>query len=81
MHGIQDGRLNEKKLRLLMIAGFYPKGSSHFCYYAFSTSLRMYHASELFIIKDALDIYTQQKQNNEGMLSTSCLLSKAADVS
>ena len=30
----------------------------------------MYHASELFIIKDVLDIYTQQKQNNECMLST-----------
>ena len=24
----------------------------HFCYEAFSTSLRMYHASELFIIKE-----------------------------
>ena len=29
----------------------------------------MYHASELFIIKVALDIYTQQNQNNECMLS------------
>ena len=47
----------------------------------FQTSLRMYHASELFIIKDVLDIYTQQKQNNECMLSTTCLESKAADVS
>ena len=24
----------------------------HFCYFVFSTSLRMYHASELFIIKE-----------------------------
>ena len=30
----------------------------------------MYHASELFIIEDLLDIYTPQKQNNECMLST-----------
>ena len=30
----------------------------------------MYHASELFIIKDVLDIYIQQKRNNECMLST-----------
>ena len=41
----------------------------------------MYHASELFIIKDVLDKYTQQKQNNECMLSTTGLKSKPADVS
>ena len=41
----------------------------------------MYHASELFIITDVLDIYSQQKQNTECMLSTTCLESKAADVS
>ena len=36
----------------------------------------MYHASELVIIKDVLEI-----ENNECMLSTTCLESKAADVS
>ena len=54
------------------------KQSSHFCYYAFSTSLR-----ELLIIKDVLNIYIQQKHNNECMLSTlctTCFESKAADV-
>ena len=40
----------------------------------------MYNASELFIVKDVLDIYTQQKQNNEYMLCTTCLESKAVDV-
>ena len=44
------------------------------------TSLSMYHASELFIIKDVLDIYTQQIQNNKCMLNTTCLESKAAGV-
>ena len=44
-------------------AVFFLKKSSHFYYFAFSTSLRMYHASELFIIKDVLDIYTQQKKS------------------
>ena len=39
----------------------------------------MYNASELFIIKDVLEIYTQQKQNNECMFITTCLESKAAD--
>ena len=60
---------------------FSKKKKSPFCYCAFSTSLRMYHASELFIIKDVLDIHTQQKQSNECMLSTTCLESEAADVS
>ena len=32
----------------------------------------MYNPSALFIIKDVLDIYTQQKQNNECILSTTC---------
>ena len=41
---------------------FFLKKSSHFYYFVFSTSLRMYHASELFIIKDVLDIYTQQQK-------------------
>ena len=40
----------------------------------------MYTASELFIIKDILEIYTQQKQNNECMFITTCLESRAADV-
>ena len=35
--------------------------------------------SELFIIKDILEIYTQQKQNNECMFITTCLESRAAD--
>ena len=39
----------------------------------------MYNASELFIIKDVLEIYTQQKQNNECMFTTTCLESRAAD--
>ena len=39
----------------------------------------LYHASELFIIKDVLEIYTQQKQNNERMFITTCLESRAAD--
>ena len=39
----------------------------------------MYNASELFIIKDVLEIYTQQKQNNECMFFTTCLESRAAD--
>ena len=38
----------------------------------------MYNASELFIIKDVLEIYTQQKQNNECMFFTTCLESRAA---
>ena len=38
-----------------------------------------YHASELFIIKDVLEIYTQQKQSNECMFTTTCLESRAAD--
>ena len=38
----------------------------------------MYHASELFIIKDVLEIYTQQKQNSERMYTT-CVESRAAD--
>ena len=46
---------------------------------AFSTSLRMYPASELVLIKDVLEIYTQQKQN-ECMLSTTCLESKGQQV-
>ena len=40
----------------------------------------MHTASELFIIKDILEIYTQQKQNNECMFITTCLESRAADV-
>ena len=39
----------------------------------------MYNASELFIIKDVLEIYTQQKQNNECMFITNCLESRVAD--
>ena len=39
----------------------------------------MYNASELFIIKDVLEIYAQQKQNNECMFITTCLESRAAD--
>ena len=39
----------------------------------------MYNASELFIIKDVLKIYIQQKQNNECMFITTCLVSRAAD--
>ena len=39
----------------------------------------MYNASELFIIKDVLEIYTQQKQSNECMFITTCLESRAAD--
>ena len=39
----------------------------------------MYNASELFIKKDVLEIYTQQKQNNECMFITTCLGSRAAD--
>ena len=39
----------------------------------------MYNASELFIIKDVLEIYTQQKHNNECMFITTCLKSRAAD--
>ena len=44
-----------------------------------TSQARMYNASELFIIKDVLEIYTQQKQNNEGMFITTCLKSRAAD--
>ena len=39
----------------------------------------MYNSSELFIIKYVLEIYTQQKQNNECMFITTCLESRAAD--
>ena len=39
----------------------------------------MYNASELFIINDVLEIYTQQKQNNECMFITTYLESRAAD--
>ena len=39
----------------------------------------MYNASELFIIKDVLEIYTKQKQNNECMFITTCLESRTAD--
>ena len=39
----------------------------------------MYNASKLFIIKYVLEIYTQQKQNNECMFITTCLESRAAD--
>ena len=39
----------------------------------------MYNASELFIIKDVLKIYIQQKQNNQCMFITTCLESRAAD--
>ena len=39
----------------------------------------MYNASELFIIKDLLEIYTQQTKNNECMFITTCLESRAAD--
>ena len=39
----------------------------------------MYNAIELFIIKDVLEIYTQQKQNNESMFITICLESRTAD--
>ena len=39
----------------------------------------MYNASELFIIKDVLEIYTQQNQNNDCMFITTCLESRTAD--
>ena len=39
----------------------------------------MYHASELFIIKDVLEIYTKQQKNDECMFITTCLESRAAD--
>ena len=39
----------------------------------------MYNASEPFIIKDVLEIYTQQKQNNECMFITTCPESREAD--
>ena len=39
----------------------------------------MCNASELFIIKEILEIYTQQKQNNECIFITTCLESRAAD--
>ena len=39
----------------------------------------MYNASKLFIIKDVLEIYTQQTQNNECIFITTCLESRAAD--
>ena len=39
----------------------------------------MYNTSELFIIKDVLEIYTQHKQNNECMFITTCLESRVAD--
>ena len=39
----------------------------------------MYNASELFIIKDVLEIYTQPNQNNECMFITTYLESRAAD--
>ena len=35
----------------------------------------------IIIIKDLMDIYAKQKQNNECMLSTTCLESKAGDIS
>ena len=38
-----------------------------------------HHASELFIIKDVLEIYTQQNQSNERMFIATCLESRAAD--
>ena len=65
----------------MIFCSFFLNNYNIFASMRFQTSLRMYHASELFIIKDVLDIYTQQKQNNECMLSTTCLESKAADVS
>ena len=44
------------------------------------TSLaRMYDASELFIIKDILEIYTEKNNNNECMFITTCLESRAED--
>ena len=61
---------NGKFYLLVIFCSFFLKKSSHFYYFAFLTSLRMYHASELFIIKDVLDIYTQQK--NKCMLCTTC---------
>ena len=42
----------------------------------------MYNTSELYIINDVftvLEIYTQQKQNNECMFIATCLESRAAD--
>ena len=39
----------------------------------------LHHASELFKIKDVLEIYTQQKQSKEFMFITTCLESMAAD--
>ena len=66
----------------MIFCSFFSKKNDHiFAIMRFFTSLRMYHASKLFIIKDVLDIYTQQKQNNECMLSTTCLEPETADVS
>ena len=39
----------------------------------------MYNASELFIIKDVLETYIQQKQIIKCMSITTCLESRAAD--
>ena len=44
-----------------------------------TSQARMYNACEQFIIKDVLEIYTQQKQNNKCMFITTCLESRAAD--
>ena len=40
------------KLTAKFFLQFFLNKYIHFCYKAFSTSLRMYHASELFIIKE-----------------------------
>ena len=78
---IQDCRQNGKKILFIGdILQFFLKKIITFLLLDVSTSLSMYHASGLFIIKDILDIYTQQKQNNECMLITTCLQSKTADV-
>ena len=44
-----------------------------------TSQARMYNANERFIIKDVLEINTQQKQNNECMFITTCFESRAAD--
>ena len=44
-----------------------------------TSQARMYNASELFIIRDLLNLYNQQKQTNGCMFITTCLESRAAD--
>ena len=68
----------ENSINWWYFAVFFSQKIITFYYFAFSTSLRMYHAIELFIIKDVLDIHTQQKKC---MLCTTCHEWKVADAS